>query len=460
MRYDVGVHQSLRSVNPCAALTAAASLFLLGCAKPPTATPPTLHDAATVTADMSRSVVAAAASPDAVQSPFALVAIESVEHLYRLLDGGVLAAASDVLYALDREGSARSLEPVFLAVRSVLGNMGRVGGSWPGALVVETFRLGSGDGQTISFVLRGDARQAKVERRLDGSYFLPPAVWKGGALPTVRAEGHSTLFGSALNRSARLEILGATKQTAPRFPKDALFDDAFVAYPSGFVFALGGRRTRPVVEDDASEYEQEHHYMIDGAVMWQTDGTAPVLQPVQLPDTSPRDRLLDGQLAPGKTAYDTLAFGTLEIWRQRQSTLQPYLARFDATGWRHIPIELPVLRVDTGSDATTWAIIGSDGYASTDESFLARVILTADGGVKFERVVLKPSAQWNTLDDAKLLAGCVALRPRELAAVSADDIWLTAQCVTGKDYPATVLLHTQAQKPLVTFKTLERSPHQ
>ena len=335
---------------------------------------------------------------------------------------------------------------------------GEVGGTWPGLLLVETFRLGSGDGNTTSFVLRGDERRAVVERRLAGSYFLPPAVWKGKSLLTVRAVGHSTAYGSPLDRTGRLEIVGPVKQTAPHFPKEALFDDAFVAYPSGYVFALGGRRTRPVVEDDASEYEQEHHYMLDGAIMWQTDGSAATLQPVQLPDTSPRDRLRNGRLALGKSEHETLVFGALEIWRQRQSTEQPYLARFGATGWRRIPIATPVLRIDTGSDGTTWAILGSDGFAQTDESFLARVTLTADGGVSFARVPLGPSPQWLALGEqaVSLLKGCTKLRPRELAVVSESDRWLTAQCLTGHDYPSTVLLHTQVQKPLVEFKEFAR----
>jgi hypothetical protein len=299
-----------------------------------------------------------------------------------------------------------------------------------------------------------------VERRLAGTYLLPPALWKGGALLTVRAEGHSSEFGAPLDRTARFELLGGAKESAPRFPKEALFDDAFLAYPSGFVFALGGRRTRPVVEEDASEYEQEHHYMLDGAIIWQSDGATATLQPVQLPGTSPRDRLHGGRLAAGRSERDTLVFGSLEIWRQRQSTTEPYLARFSPTGWRRVPIDTPILRIDRGSDGTTWAICGSDGYASTDESFLARVILLADGGVRLERTPLAPNPQWSLLGEpaATALRGCTRLRPRELAVLGEKDLWLTAQCLPGQDYVPTLLLHTQAQKPLVAFKTFERRP--
>ena len=200
--------------------------------------------------------------------------------------------------------------------------------------------------------------------------------------------------------------------------------------------------------------------MIDGAVIWQTDGAAATLQPVQLPGTSPRDRLHGGRLAAGRSEHDTLVFGSLEIWRQRQSTIQPYLARFGPAGWRRVPIDTPILRIDSGSDGTTFAICGSDGYASTDESFLARVVLLADGGVRLERTPLAPSPQWSLLGEPAATAaqGCTKLRPRELAVRSDKDLWLTAQCLPGRDYAPTLLLHTQAQKPLLTFKTLERSP--
>lgn len=388
----------------------------------------------------------------------ALVAVEEVSRLHRLLDGNILAESGGALHSLDREGGVRSLDRVFSALQDGPGDLGSVGGSWPGTLFVETYRIGAGDGITAGFVLSGDEHRATVERRLTGAYLLPPSGWKGGTLLTVRAEGHSSEFGAPLDRTARFELLGKAKGSAPRFPKEALFDDAFLAYPSGSVFALGGRRTRPVVDDDASEYEQEHHYMIDGAIVWQTDGTTATLQPAQLPGTSPRDRLHGGRLAAGRSEHDTLVFGSLEIWRQRQSTIQPYLARFGPAGWRRVPIDTPILRIDRGSDDTTWALCGSDGYASTDESFLARVILLADGGVRLERTPLAPNPQWRLLGEpaATALQGCTRLRPRELAALSEKDLWLTAQCVPGQDYAPTLLLHTQAQKPLVTFKTFER----
>ncbi len=460
MRYDVGV--SPRLLTPGAALTVVVWLSFGGCTKPrtPDAVLTDLsHAAAVVTpTDMNRTAVDAGAS--VYSSPFALVAIEEVTRLHRLLDGNVLAASGQGLYSLNHEGGVRRLDGVFSALRSALGDMGAVGGTWPGTLYVETFRLGSGDGFTTSFILRGDDRRVTVVRRSTGSYLLPPAIWKGGALLSVRADGHSGSFGSPLNRTARFEVLGPTKTAAPQLPKDALVDDAFVAYPNGFVFVLGGRRSRPVIEAEASEYEQEHHYMLDGAMVWQNDGGTTTLQPVQLPGTTARDRLYNGRLAAGQTAQETLVFGMLEIWRDRQSTTEPYLARFGTTGWRRIPLELPVLRIATGRDGTTWAVIGSDGFANTDESFLARVTLDVDGGVHFVRVPLLPDPKWNTLDaqTKSLLRGCKKLRPRELAVVDETDRWLTAQCLSGQDYAPTVLLHTQVQKPLIIFPSLDQRP--
>ncbi len=423
-------------------------LLLLGCTRS--------HPAVPIAPDLSQTP--ADLGPSRAPLQLALVAIEEVSRLHRLLDGKVLAESGGALHALDREGGVRSLDSVFAALPEGVGELGSVGGSWPGTLLVETYRIGTGDGVTTGFALGGSERRATIERRLAGAYLLPPALWKGGALLTVRAEGHSSEFGAPLDRTARFELLGKGAGAAPRFPKDALFEDAFVAYPSGLVLALGGRRTRPVVEDDASEYEQEHHYMLDGAIIWQ--GDSDTLRPVQLPETSPRDRLHDGRLAAGRSEHDTLVYGSLEIWRQRRSTTQPYLARLGTAGWRRVPIATPILRIDRGSDDTTWAICGSDGYGSTDERFLARLILLADGGVRVERTPLAPAPQWHRLGEpaAAALRGCTELRPRELAVLGEQDLWLTAQCLPSKDSAPTLLLHTQLQKPLVTFKTLERSP--
>lgn len=423
-----------------------------------------LSDLSQPAADASADAAPAAASgtqASAPSLPFALVAIAEVSRLHRLVDGGVLATAAGGLHALDREGGVRSLDRAVSALEGALGDIGRVGGSWPGTLLIETFQLGrSGDGVTTSFLLRGDDRRAAIERRLTGSYWLPPARWKDGALLSVQVQGPSSAFGTPLDRAGQLVLLGSAKAPAPRLPKDALVDDAFVAQPSGAVFVLGGRRSRPVREADASEYEQEHRYMIDGAIVWQTDGAAPTLRPVQLPETSPRDRLHGGRLSAGFGEHETLVFGVLEVWRDRQSTEQPYLARFGPAGWRRIPITAPILRIDTGRDGATFAIYGSDGYGSADESFLARVTLTDDGGVKLTRAALAPRAEWAALGEeaATTLSGCRTLRPRELAVVAADDVWLTAQCLDGRDYAPTVLLHTQAQKPLATLKTFEHRP--
>lgn len=460
MRYDRRVLPRPRRLDSSPAWLAVFCLCALGCTRPRPGVRflADLSPAATDASEAARAEARMDASAHAM--PFALVAIEEVTRLHRLLDGSVLAATGGALHALDREGRVRSLDSVVVALKDALGDIGSVGGTWPGALFVETYRLGSGDGITTSFILRGDERRVTVERRLTGAYWLPPARWQDQAVLTVQAQGSSGAFGTPLDRTGRLVLIGPTKQQAPRLPKDALVDDAFVAYPSGAVFVLGGRRSRPVIETDASEYEQEHRYMLDGAIVWQTDGSAPALRPVQLPETSPRDRLRGGRLAPGRSEQETLVFGVLEIWRDRRSTDQPYLARFGPAGWRRIPIAAPILRIDTGRDGAILAICGSDGYGSTDDRFLAQVTLTADGGVRLARAPLAPRPEWTALGEsaATWLSGCRTLRPRELVVIDADDRWLTAQCLDGRDASPTVLLHTQAQKPLVTFKTFERSP--
>lgn len=474
VRYDVALLQRLSPPRWERVWLLLALSAMLGCPRPQAGTAeradgsPAVRDAG----EISSADLCAAAERDAgarkvrptetsaAAMPFALVAVEEVSQLHKLLDGNVLAASGGALHALDRDGGVQSLDSVFAAMKDALGDLGSVGGTWPGTLFVETYRLGAGDGLTTSFVLQGDSRRAAVQRRVTGSYWLPPQPWKGQALLLLRADGHSETFGSPLDRGARLETLRPIQEPLPRLPKEALVDNAVAAYPDGSIFVLGGRRTRPVDEADASEYEQEHHYMVDGAIVWQKRGPAPSLLPVQLPGTSPRDRLRNGRLSRGRSEYETLAYGVLERWRDRKSTDEPYLARFGPSGWQRIPLAAPLLRVDTGSDGSTWAVYGSDGYANTDESFLARLTLPANGGVTLAPVPLAPLPAWNTLDKqtALLLGDCRKLRPRELAVVSQADLWLTAHCLHGHDYPPTVLLHTQTQKPVVEFKTFERTP--
>lgn len=267
MRYDRRVLPRPRRLDSSPAWLAVFCLCALGCTRPRPGVRflADLSPAATDASEAARAEARMDASAHAM--PFALVAIEEVTRLHRLLDGSVLAATGGALHALDREGRVRSLDSVVVALKDALGDIGSVGGTWPGALFVETYRLGSGDGITTSFILRGDERRVTVERRLTGAYWLPPARWQDQAVLTVQAQGSSGAFGTPLDRTGRLVLIGPTKQQAPRLPKDALVDDAFVAYPSGAVFVLGGRRSRPVIETDASEYEQEHRYMLDGAIV-------------------------------------------------------------------------------------------------------------------------------------------------------------------------------------------------
>ena len=401
-------------------------------------------------------------SAAAPEVPFALVAIEWVK-LHKLLERRVLASApGGVLHELGHDGRITCLESVFAATKATVGELGTIGGSWPGTLFIERYRIApTTSASTTGLWVRGDAVRASIAQQASGAYWLPPCEWKGGALLTVRAQGSSEAFGMPLDRTARFEVVGGAKQAAPQFPRDALFDDAFVAYPSGRLFALGGRRSRPVVENDASEYEQEHGYMLDGAMVWQSDGAGGKLEAMQLPGTTPRDRLRGGGLVKGKAETDTLAWGSLEVWRNRASDTQSYLARFGPSGWKRVPIsrDASPRQLDAGDDGSVWAIRSSDAPGLDADTWLERVSLAPDGAVALERIELTVKPEWQSLgEDAHELNDCQRLRPRRLAVLGANDIWLTAECVTARGSGPTLLLHTGPQGPLVTFKTFERLP--
>jgi hypothetical protein len=50
------------------------------------------------------------------------------------------------------------------------------------------------------------------------------------------------------------------------------------------------------------------------------------------------------------------------------------------------------------------------------------------------------------------LDACRIVRPRSLAVVDAEDVWISGDCAgsANGDLGSGVLLHTQAQRPLVT----------
>lgn len=216
--------------------------------------------------------------------------------------------------------------------------------------------------------------------------------------------------------------------------------------------------------------------VVDAGARANASGMAMPFALVAIEEVSQLHRLLDGSVLAasggalhrldregGVQSLDRVFFALKEALGDLGNvggTWPGTLARLGPSGWRRIPIATPVLRIDTGSDGTTWAICGSDGYASTDQSVLARVTLTADGGVRFDPLPLALDPRWSLLDAQvpSSLQGCKKLLPRELAVISEKDLWLTAQCLSGQDYAPTVLLHTQVQKPLVIFKTFERHP--
>lgn len=396
---------------------------------------------------------ATAVAPVAKTSRFALVAVAEVSQFHKLADGSVLAYSDHALHALRADGHAEALTTVFRATKAVVGETGRVGGSWPGTLFVEKFRIGPGSAVTTGLVVRGDAAKATIERRVTGSYWMPPRPWKNGSALSLRVDGASALFGDPLERGGRFEVVRG-KEVPPRLPKEAIVDDAFLAYPTGEAFALGGKRSRPVT-DDASEYEREKGFMLDRAIVWQAQGASMV--PVQLPGTKPRDRLDRGRLAAGRNVNEMLVYGILEVWTDRQAAEEPYLARFGPKGWHRVPTTLPVIAVDTGADGATFAIRGSDQFGHADESFLEKVTFTEDGGVTFVREPLEPKPEWLTLDDdTRALGGCDRLRPRTLAVLGEADVWLAVHCV-GKKAWSSVLLHTQKQARPFQFEDLEAS---
>jgi hypothetical protein len=401
-----------------------------------------------------------ASSPDANDAtatvpapPFALVAIGELE-LYRLTAGGVLGADPEgSFFSFGGDGTVRPLASLSAAVRAPwVGAVGTIGGSWPGSLLVERYRIAPAD-STTGQQIEGDAAGARVTRTTTGSYLLPPCAWRNGALLALRAEGPSSRFSRPLDRTGRLEVLGRSAERPPSLPPEALFDDAFVAYPSGRIFVLGGRRSRPIVEHDASEYEQERGYLVDGAMVWQSDAGGARLEAVQLPGTTARDRLRGGLLLAGTSEADTLAWGTLEVWKDRVSHDEPYLARFTGAGWQRLPRVQRLRQLSRGGDGTVWAVAASDDREPPERSWLERVTFAPDGALVFARAVAPFNRDWLKLGDAATsLRGCASeLHPRQIAVVAQDDIWLTAHCVGSGGERTTLLLHTGQQRPLVSL---------
>ena len=407
------------------------------------------------TAPLIPSVAVSMPAPQApVTAPaptFALVGAGPVK-LHRLLTGPVIATtgSQNLFFALGSDGQVTRLDSVEAAIRSTAGDVGAVGGSWPGTLFIERYGIKF---STIGLVVKGDQSNARVVRTLRGEYVLP-ASWRDGATLTARVEGCSEAFGSPpLDRAVRLETMDGIAAPIPAFPKNALFDDAFVAYPSGRMFALGGQRTRPVVEDDASEYEQQKGYMIDGALVWQTDATGRGMEAVQLPGTKPRDRLLHGRLLAGAVDTEALVWGQLEIWKDRKSETKPYLARFGASGWTQLPLDRGLLELSRGSDGTLWAIVTSSSFDPFARTWLERVTATADGGLHFvQRAEIVARPEWPKLaESAGWWWSCESLNPREISVVTANDIWLTADCAESDGGALGWLLHTNLQAPLVNL---------
>ena len=390
---------------------------------------------------------------------FALVAVGPVR-LHRLLDGRVLSMASPrILYLLGRDGKAVWLGSLVEALHPTLGALGSIGGSWPGTLFVELYRITpSEQDSTSGLVVRGDLGRAEVVRTMGGEHLLAPISWRNGALLAMRVHGASDEFGTPIDRAGQFEVVGEGGGRPPMLPSGALLDDSFVAYPAGSVLALGGRRTTPVVEEDASDLEMDRGYMLDGALVWQSDASGGDLRAVQLPGTTARDRLLRGRLLSGRSETDTLVWGELQIWRNRRNTNEPYLARFTGTSWHRVPISAPIRAIAAGADGSVWAVRGGDD--PDDATWLERLTLKADGGVGFVRIVLAPRPEWASLgEEADGLGNCKSLRPRELCVGDATDIWLTAGCASaegpGPSVGPSVLLHTQAQGPLLA---VDRDP--
>jgi hypothetical protein len=201
--------------------------------------------------------------------------------------------------------------------------------------------------------------------------------------------------------------------------------------------------------------------MIDGAIVWQTGAEGAGFKPVQLPGTKPRDRVLRGQILRATTPggeEGTLVWGLLQSWKDRTETTSAYLARFADGEWKRVALDVPIIELSQGKDGVIWAIRGKDAFSNLGPSTLERLTFDASGAAAFEPVDVSFKREWLDLgDEAKdWLKSCVKVWPRSVAALDAKDVWLTAECRPKTGDGTSIVLHTQAQGPLVEVPELTR----
>lgn len=396
---------------------------------------------------------------------FGLVAFG--EPKFQRLTSGTLVAvlpANDYapLHVLSPDGAITAVDNVQRALAGRRGTTGAVSGDWPGTLYVELFLLGGRGGTPTSttLVVRGDEQRASVTGVIAASHYSPSFPWRDGASLALRVAGPSRAFGGAVEAGGSLVVLPPSKVSPPRFPKDALVEGALVAYPSGRVLALGGKRSRPV-SDGASEYEYEHNYMLDRAMVWQSDAASAGMRAVQLPGTTPRMHLRGG-LAKGPTESHTLAWGILD--KRGAGDDEPYLARFGADGWKRVSLpsgSRSLVDLDVGEDGIIWAV-ASNAYDLSDAALL-RGTFGPTEGVAFEPVDIPYSSRWTALGrDGESLSTCDTVRPRSVIARDAADVWIVANCVAQakgapERYPpfTAIVLHTQREDRLSPFRGVD-----
>jgi hypothetical protein len=216
---------------------------------------------------------------------------------------------------------------------------------------------------------------------LDRHHIAVATPWIDGSILGYEAECTSaSLETMPLAHKGRFVVLAGKPRAVPQLPRDASTDGRFVAYPSGRVFALGGK------------VNKENDFILDAAHVWDfTDGVHPTA--VALPSVMRR-------LVQGREERETLALGPKSI------------ARFDGTTWTEKPLEFLTEEstISVGDDGSVW-IIGS-----------AALWRGTFPDLEFVKMPLPHGAE-----------------PTTVVARDANDVWVIAT-----DGNKRVLLHSQA----------------
>lgn len=348
--------------------------------------------------------------PEASREAFSVVARDVRWRLLRVEGSPVLGVDTNAprVYVLDGSSPPTPLAPLSatLIERFPAGmQIGYLAGRWPDTLVVEGWTMAGRGGSVVSEAVV-DLRAGTARTSGASTYTAGAWTWKGGALLGFAAEGPSGMGPFVFGRRGAFRVLAGPKprSTIPVLPPlAASLHGEFVAYPSGTIFALAGKKSAVALTSDTTVKDE---------VVWRlADGAAPAA--IELP-------VRPVSLLRGREESETLMVGENDLLRWN--------------GTAFVRLTLP-----SSATTITSAAVADDGsiwLATGKELFTARFPEPT-----FTKVVLGPE-----------------LAPVVVSARSEKDVWV----LSGERSPyqrdttegAATLLHRQetSESPRAPFR--------